>query len=50
VPLQAHHMRLHRTSTQDSDYLCDLLDQISRPSGARFKRGDDDVLELVRQP
>jgi poly-gamma-glutamate capsule biosynthesis protein CapA/YwtB (metallophosphatase superfamily) len=50
VPLQAHHMRLHRASIQDSGYLCDLLDQISTPFGARFKRGDDDVLELVQQP
>jgi poly-gamma-glutamate capsule biosynthesis protein CapA/YwtB (metallophosphatase superfamily) len=49
VPLQAHQMRLRHTSTRDSSYLCDLLNQISTPFRIRFERGDD-ALELVQQP
>lgn len=47
VPLQVRRMRLHMTSTQDSDYLCDLLDHISRPFGSRVERAVDGSLQLA---
>jgi poly-gamma-glutamate capsule biosynthesis protein CapA/YwtB (metallophosphatase superfamily) len=49
VPMQARRMRLHRVSIQDSRYLCDLLDRISTPFGARFQR-DGDLLEIGWRP
>lgn len=50
VPLQAHHMQLHRASTQDNGYLCDVLDRISAPFGVHIARGHNGMLELVQQP
>lgn len=47
VPLRARHMRLHNASTEDSSYLCELLDQLSTPFGARLRRSGDDRLELA---
>jgi poly-gamma-glutamate synthesis protein (capsule biosynthesis protein) len=48
APLQVRRMRLHRTSEQDAEYLCDVLNEISQPFGSRVELGDD-VLELVRE-
>jgi poly-gamma-glutamate capsule biosynthesis protein CapA/YwtB (metallophosphatase superfamily) len=47
VPLQARRMRLHRASTPDTDYLCDVLNEVSAPFGSRFKRPMNDVIEFV---
>jgi poly-gamma-glutamate synthesis protein (capsule biosynthesis protein) len=48
VPLQTRRMQLTRSSTQDISYLCELLDRISRPFGARVARAGDHALRLVR--
>jgi poly-gamma-glutamate synthesis protein (capsule biosynthesis protein) len=47
VPLQARQMRLNRASTSDSRLLCDLLNQNSASTGARFTLADDNVVELA---
>jgi hypothetical protein len=49
VPLQARRMRLHRTSTRDTDQLGEVLGEISEPFGSRVEYGDDNTLELVHQ-
>jgi len=47
VPLQVYRMQLRQASTPDTAYLCDLLDRVSRPFGARVRRTGDNRLQLT---
>jgi poly-gamma-glutamate capsule biosynthesis protein CapA/YwtB (metallophosphatase superfamily) len=47
VPLQARRMQLSPASTKDVLFLCEVLDRISRPFGARIGRTAGNVLQLA---
>jgi poly-gamma-glutamate capsule biosynthesis protein CapA/YwtB (metallophosphatase superfamily) len=46
VPMQARKMRLHRAGQADSTWLATILDQVSRPRGARIDREPGGLLTL----
>jgi poly-gamma-glutamate capsule biosynthesis protein CapA/YwtB (metallophosphatase superfamily) len=46
--LQAHRMRLRTASPKDSEWLCRLLDRLSRRYGVRLTVAHDGMLDLTR--
>ena len=47
TPLRIRRLRLHRASADDARWLCDRLDRVCRPFGARMEVAADGALTLV---
>lgn len=46
TPLQIRHMRLNRASLADAEWICDTVDRISRPFGARAALTEHGALRM----
>jgi poly-gamma-glutamate capsule biosynthesis protein CapA/YwtB (metallophosphatase superfamily) len=47
VPMQAHRMRLRPASPADREWLCHILNRVSRPYGTRIAPGHNGSLDLA---